>query len=245
MFEYPHQAWDLSAVLFCNQFCGVSQFWDTLLLIGLSVEGLRSAILMSLVMGIWEYGKVTKNILASKRVIAIILSAVIVLVIVELMNDVIISPRPSAAYIELIHTPILGPSTEVLYPVHKYHDAILSSFPSDTIAFLFTLAIGLLLWNRTLGIAALFFVLLVGVIPRLYFAVHYPSDLIAGLLVAILSVYLVERVKFFDKISDKLISLNNRFPFIFGALGFYVIYSFADKFSLLKALPSIIKTMFA
>ncbi len=245
MFEYTHQAWDLSVVLFCNQFCGLSQFWDTLFLIGLSVEGLRSAILMSFVVGIWEYGKITKNILASRRVIKIILSAIIALVVIELMNDLIISPRPSAAYVELVHTPILTTITEALYPLAKYHDVTLSSFPSDTIAFLFTLALGLLLWNRSLGILALIFVVLVGVVPRLYFAVHYPSDLISGLLVALLSVYLVEKTKFLNSVSDKLIAWSDKFPFVFGVLGFYLVYNFADKFSFLKSMPAIIKAMFA
>jgi len=117
------------------------------------------------------------------------------------------------------------------------------SFPSDTVALLSTMAVGLFLWNKTLGIFAFLFVLFAGVIPRLYFGLHYPSDMLLGIAISMTSTFFVEKVKIFGLLIDKIITLRNQFPYIFGVIGFYLAYIIADKFILLRKLPVWIKAM--
>ena len=81
-------------------------------------------------------------------------------------------------------------------------------------------------------------------IPRLYFGLHYPSDMLIGVLIAVLATFVVEKLKFLDILSNSLINIYDKYPYIFGTLGFYLMYIIADKFILLRQLPLWIKAMF-
>lgn len=65
-----------------------------------------------------------------------------------------------------------------------------SSFPSDTATFFFALALGLLRLCRTLGIAAFIYSVVWISLPRLYLGLHYPSDIVAGALLGMGTVWL-------------------------------------------------------
>src|SRR3989338_10284153 len=105
MIHFPHPSWDTSLVLFFNQFCGKSVSLDTLALLFLSVDALRTAILVALVIGIWEYGKNKGNLNANKRVLAILFSIILTLGIIEALNAVIESPRPIVTLENKINNP--------------------------------------------------------------------------------------------------------------------------------------------
>lgn len=69
-----------------------------------------------------------------------------------------------------------------------------SSFPSGHAAFMFAIAFSVYLYNRKLGailIAAALFLSF----ARIYVGVHYPTDILGGILVAVISVYLVRKSK--------------------------------------------------
>lgn len=241
--EFIHPNWDLAAVLFVNGFCGKSLFLDTIALIFLTTDAFRSAILVALVMGIWEYGRVKKDIKSHKRAIAIMLSMLLSLATVETINYTFISPRPIIAHSEQINRPITIEKTENLWSSKWTDEVSHRSFPSDTLAFLAVFPFGLLLWNRALGYFALAFAILIGFIPRLYFGLHYPLDLLVGLMIGGLSVLAVERIKLFDKISDKVIHYCEKFPYAMGVFGFYVAYLMSEKLVLLQKIPSWLKIL--
>ena len=56
-----------------------------------------------------------------------------------------------------------------------------SSFPSDHAVFFFTLATGLFLVNRLVGSIAIIYSFIVICLPRIYVGHHYPTDIIAGI----------------------------------------------------------------
>lgn len=244
MINFLHQNWDTSIVLFFNQFCGKSKSLDTLVLLFLSVDALRTAILVALVIGVWEYGNIKKDLKANKRVIAILFSIVITLGVIEILNALIQSPRPIVTYERLIKSPITTDDTSILWRDGWVRNPKHGSFPSDTVALLSTMAVGLFLYSRTVGMLAFLFVLFGGIFPRLYFGLHYPSDMLLGVIISIISTLLVEKIKLFDLIIDKVITLRNYFPYIFGVIGFYFAYIIADKFILLRKLPVWLKIMF-
>lgn len=67
------------------------------------------------------------------------------------------------------------------------------SFPSDHAALSFVLAFTIFLYNKTLGIIFLVLAALVG-ISRIFVGVHYPLDIIAGVLVGWFSVWFVRKI---------------------------------------------------
>ena len=243
MIHISHLPFDVALVFFFNKFCGSSIFLDNLLLIFLSVDALRTAILVSLVVGIWSYGKVKKDINSSKRVLFILFSIIFTLAIIEVLNALINSPRPIVSYSESINAPLLGEETKELWKSAWVRNPKHNAFPSDTIALLSTMAVGLFLWNKTIGIFAFIFVILTGVIPRLYFGLHYPSDMLCGIIISFASSIFIERIKFFNKLGEKLLKIENKFPYFFGTIGFYISYIISDKFILLRKLPIWIKVM--
>jgi undecaprenyl-diphosphatase len=68
------------------------------------------------------------------------------------------------------------------------------SFPSDHAALAFALAFVIMLTNKRLGILFLIFAILIG-LSRIFGGVHYPSDILGGLLVALLSTWLVKKIR--------------------------------------------------
>jgi membrane-associated phospholipid phosphatase len=58
-----------------------------------------------------------------------------------------------------------------------------SAFPSDTATFWFAMSFGLLVLNRWVGIAAVVYSTLWMCLVRLYLGMHYPSDILAGVVI--------------------------------------------------------------
>src|SRR3989338_3041016 len=140
MIAIPHYSWDVATVLFFNKFCGKSQFWDTLALLFLSVDALRTAILVALTAGIWQYGKSKSDKNAQKRVLCILFSIILTLGIIEILNALIDSPRPIVTYESSINSPLLTNDTKPQWRNGWVRNPKHGSFPSDTIALLATLA---------------------------------------------------------------------------------------------------------
>jgi len=244
MFHLSHEGLDIEIVKFFNQFCGKSQFLDTLGLIFLSVDALRTAILVSIIIGIWAYGQSKNDLFSKKKALSILFIIVFSLSIIEILNAVIDSPRPIVTYESVINNPIITKNTKALWVDGWARNSKHGSFPSDTVALLAAMAFGIFSWNRTIGIIAILFVTFAGILPRLYFGLHYPSDMIIGLLISLISCMVVNKLKFFDSISNKLIEVEKKSPFLFGTIGFYISYIIADKFILIRKLPLWIKAMF-
>jgi len=67
-----------------------------------------------------------------------------------------------------------------------------SSFPSDHAALFFALAFGLLFVSPMMGIFACIYVSLVICMPRIYAGFHYPTDILAGILIAGIFAYVLQ-----------------------------------------------------
>lgn len=73
-------------------------------------------------------------------------------------------------------------------PVHQLLSDTAWSFPSGHAAFFFALATGVYSHNKKWGIA-LFFIAIVITTSRVIAGVHYPSDIIGGMLIGIATAY--------------------------------------------------------
>lgn len=89
-----------------------------------------------------------------------------------------------------------------------------SSFPSDHATGAFSLAIAVLLRHRKIGFGMLLFAILTG-ISRVYVGHHYPFDVLASIVVGLLSGILVYKFNsVFLPIARTIINIYNRIPLV-------------------------------
>ena len=86
-----------------------------------------------------------------------------------------------------------------------------SSFPSNAIAATCALAFGIWLANKRLGTFALIGVLIFGII-RIFSGIHYPLDILGGILIGILSALAAKYIiKLLDPVAMKILTLGRIF----------------------------------
>jgi len=109
-----------------------------------------------------------------------------------------------------------------------------SSFPSDHAAMFFCLAMGAFLIRRGVGAFLLIYTAFWICLPRIYLGVHYPSDLAAGALVGLASAmllwFLAATDGFARWIGRPLLHLERKYPGLFYALGFCLLFELAGMF---------------
>jgi hypothetical protein len=98
---------------------------------------------------------------------------------------------------------------EHLYPGYLLPDPNTNSFPSDSTSVFSSMAFGYFPVNRLLGVILLVAVLAIVSLPRMYVGGHYPTDILAGLLIGLVS-YGVARAAFEGHLSSRIAALGNR-----------------------------------
>lgn len=104
-----------------------------------------------------------------------------------------------------------------------------SSFPSDHAAFLFAMAAGLYFASRPLGVLLSFWSVFV-LAPRVYFGIHYPSDLAAGAALGILAAAVVNIPAFRRTVASPLANLDGRIYAYLNGLIFVIVFEMGNLF---------------
>lgn len=92
-----------------------------------------------------------------------------------------------------------------------------SSFPSDTAAYIFAITTGFYLVSRWCGLLwAIFGVL--ALTARVYFGIHFPSDVIVGGLIGIVVTIAINCRAMRTRVGSKILSFEQRAPSIFYGL---------------------------
>lgn len=111
-----------------------------------------------------------------------------------------------------------------------------SSFPSDHAVLFFALVTGLFFISRALGAVALFYTIIVIILPRMYLGLHYPSDILAGAAVGA-SISWLGNTHLPEKSGIQYIkSLSWSRPMYFYPVLFLVTYQIADLFENSRAI---------
>jgi undecaprenyl-diphosphatase len=139
---------------------------------------LKGGIVFAVIWGLWfkctDEGKQKSN---REQIVATIISCFFYLYLTRCLAFVL-PFRVRPIYNPDIH--FIAPSEWI--PIH-YADW--SSFPSDHAALFFSLATGILLINKSIGIIVSLYIFFIVCFPRIYLGLHYPTDILAGMLLGI------------------------------------------------------------
>jgi undecaprenyl-diphosphatase len=104
-----------------------------------------------------------------------------------------------------------------------------SSFPSDNATYLLAIAACLFVVSRRAGLAFGLYAVLV-CLGRIYFGIHYPSDILVGALLGTGSGYVMTRPAIAESLSRPLLGYEKQAPHYFYALLFMALAEVAGGF---------------
>jgi membrane-associated phospholipid phosphatase len=109
-----------------------------------------------------------------------------------------------------------------------------SSFPSDTAVMFFTLAAGLYGVSRSIGLMAMLFVAFIMCFPRAYVGYHYPTDILAGILIGALCAYCFNLAGVRRRLAVPVLNWERLSPQSFYPALFLLTFQFATYFVSLR-----------
>ncbi|MGC1520476.1 MAG: phosphatase PAP2 family protein [Steroidobacteraceae bacterium] len=106
-----------------------------------------------------------------------------------------------------------------------------SAFPSDHAVMFSALAAGLCFVSWRTGLGLLLFTLFIVSLPRVYYGLHYPTDVFAGMALGALFAYGMNATPVNRRIAGRLLLFERRSPRVFQAALIVVAFEFATMFN--------------
>lgn len=177
---------DVTILHFLNQFAQRSDHFDKLvgLLFGnLLLEG---GVMMSMLWWAWFRPSQTQK--RDREIVVMGIGMCVVALVVTRLIAIAVGYRERPRYVEALHFKL--PSGSAGYDMIKW-----SSFPSDHACLYFFMATTLFFISKKVGVFAYFHAFFVVCLTRMYLGIHYPTDILVGILLGV---------------GFALLSLNNR-----------------------------------
>lgn len=115
-----------------------------------------------------------------------------------------------------------------------------SSFPSDHAVLAFALAASLFRISPRIGIWACCHAVVIICLPRLYFGLHYPSDLIGGGLIGIALVFATSQLQARHAVTGFLLNVESKYSGMFYAVCFFLLVEIAEMFNSIRFFAAIV-----
>ena len=136
--------------------------------------------------------------------------------------------------------PLARPELHLHFPI-GYESSLRtwSAFPSDHAVLAFALATGFWLVSRPTGIFAFIHAALIICMPRMYYGLHHPSDLLGGALIGIVSVRLLTLEVVSRPVMVRVLYLEQRHRGVFYLCFFLLLQQMVVLFNNLRAVISL------
>jgi undecaprenyl-diphosphatase len=109
-----------------------------------------------------------------------------------------------------------------------------SAFPSDHAVMFSALATGLCFISWRTGLGVLLFAVFIVSFPRVYFGLHYPTDILAGVALGALAAYCLNGIAVRRQIAGRALLWESRSPQGFYVALFIITFQFATMFNSLR-----------
>jgi undecaprenyl-diphosphatase len=172
---------DRSIIYFLNSFSRKSWTFDYSVLFIANSTFVRAGLITFML--VWLWFRIDRNLIKTREsILSTVFFTLVALVFVKVFRFFLpFRPRP-------LHNPEL--ILNLPFGVDSSSLFEWSAFPSDTAAFFFAMASGLFFISRSLGTLAIAYSLVVVCMSRIYLGYHYPTDIIAGMIIGMIFGYI-------------------------------------------------------
>lgn len=191
---------------------------------------IKGGILISVLWYLWFN---ENDVHVHRKIIACFLSCIFAIIIGRIL----------ALTLPFRSRPILNPKFDFFYTIDNLSWVnTWSSFPSDHAVLFFSLATGIFLISKKWGIFSYSYTFIIICFPRIYLGLHYPSDILAGMIVGIFITFVIFKLKISNILPEKAINAATKYPGIFYVCFFLLTYQIATNFDDTQAFVQFIIT---
>ncbi|MFM0200624.1 phosphatase PAP2 family protein [Paraburkholderia fungorum] len=141
--------------------------------------------------------------------------------------------RVLAHYLPFRQRPLYDQSLQLTFPIAATPEAVLrtwSSFPSDHAMLWAAVAMGIFLVSRWMGVIALLQCIVLICFPRVYLGLHYPSDVLAGMILGVGVTCVVTRKPVMVRFAPAIVRFIDRYPRVSYGCIFVILFELATTF---------------
>ena len=212
---------DASIIEYLNKFSQTSKLFDLLMVFIVDNNFIKGVLIVSILWFFW-FQKSSKSTYNRECIIICILSCMVAIALA----------RSLALSLPFRLRPVLNPAINFIKPFGSMASdlATWSSFPSDNATMFFSLATGIFLISRKMGIFTYLYVLVVICFPRVYLGYHFPTDVIVGAAIGILITFILSKNTISKPITRKVFEFSSRHTGLFYTITFLLIYEISRLF---------------